>query len=89
MSADYDRARLKDPKFIEQVLEARRTPIGVKILAGPRLFDQECALERLRIREQFPEFTDEQVKEELGRRLAARRQIDEAGIYRNVGMLDE
>ena len=78
-----------DPNFIEKVLYSRRRSIGEKMLDGPRLFDLDCELERIRIRAQFPSFDDEQVEEELRYRLAIARQVDEVGIYHDVGILDE
>ena len=70
--------------FVDKVRRARRTPPGEKLLDGPRLFDQNCQLMRGAIRSQFPEFDDGQVEQELRRRLAIARRIDEAGIYTNI-----
>lgn len=81
--------RLMDEIFIDKVLRARRRTIGEKMLDGPRLFETACQVMRSGIRWQFPDFNDEQIEAELRRRLAIRRRIDEAGIYQNVGMLDE
>ncbi|MFM9960957.1 MAG: hypothetical protein ACKV2Q_07010 [Planctomycetaceae bacterium] len=78
-----------DPNFIEKVLYARGRSIGEKMLDGPRLFDLDCELDRIRIRAQFPTFDDEQVEQELRYRLSVARQIDEAGIYHDAGMLEE
>ncbi|MBC7855887.1 MAG: hypothetical protein IAF94_20865 [Pirellulaceae bacterium] len=86
---DDETKRLMDSIFIEKVLRARRTPIDVKIMDGPRLFDMNCALARGGIRSQFPNYSDEQVERELRRRLAIARRIDEANIYRNVEDPDE
>ena len=67
--------------------------IGERIAAGPKLFDLECERARARARQEIrshnPQFTDEQVNEELHRRLAAQRAIDEAGIYRDIGPVEE
>jgi len=70
--------------FIDKIRRARRMTPGEKMLEGPRLFDQNCQLMRGAIRSQFPEFDDAQVEQELRRRLAIARRIDEAGIYTNV-----
>ncbi len=86
---DDDTKRLMDEIFVDKVLRARRRSIGEKILDGPRLFEDGCKLMRSGIRWQFPEYADEQVEAELRRRLSIRRRIDEAGIYRDVGVLDE
>ncbi len=86
---DAETKALMDSIFIDKVLRARRRSIGEKMLDGPRLFEDGCLLMRNGIRWQFPEFSDEQVESELRRRLAIRRKIDEAGIYRDAGVLDE
>ena len=75
---------LMDAIFVDKVRRARQTPPGEKMLDGPRLFDQNCQLMRGAIRSQFPEFDDGQVEQELRRRLAIARRIDEAGIYTNI-----
>ena len=86
---DAETKALMDSIFIGKALRARRRSGGTKMLDGPRLFADGCALMRSGIRWQFPEFSDQQVEAELRRRLAIRRKIDEAGIYRNGGVLDE
>ncbi len=88
MSLAYEPTRSSDPDYIEKVLLARRTPMGVKILEGPRLFDLNCSQERLSIRSQFPDFSDNQVEDELRSRLAAIRKAEEEGIYFDAGVLD-
>ena len=75
---------LMDAIFVDKVRRARLMSPGEKMLDGPRLFDQNCQLMRGAIRSQFPEFDDAQVEQELRRRLAIARRIDEAGIYTNV-----
>jgi hypothetical protein len=80
---------LMDSIFIEKALRARRTPMDEKILDGPRLFDMNCSLVRNGIRAQFPNYNDEQVEQELGRRLAIARRIADAGIYRDIEETDE
>ena len=86
---DAETKQLMDSIFIEKVLRARQRTPGEKMLDGPRLFAMGCLMMRNGIRWQFPEFTEEQVEAELVRRLAIRRQIDEAGIYQDAGVLDE
>ncbi len=83
------RKRVLGADFVEKVLEARRMTIGERIAAGPKLFDLECERARQEIRSHNPQFTDEQVNEELRRRLAAQRAIDEAGIYRDIRPVEE
>ena len=89
MSVDAETKQLMDDIFIDKVLRARRRSVGAKILDGPRLFDDCCQMMRGGIRSQFPEYTEEQVRSELRRRLAIQRQIQEAGIYQDAGVLDE
>ena len=43
-----------------------------------------CQIARGGIQSQFPEFTDEQVEQELDRRLAINRRIADGNIYRNI-----
>lgn len=80
---------LQDELFIDKVLRARRRSISEKILDGPRLFESACAMMRNGIRAQFPDLGEEQVELELRRRLEIKRRIDEAGIYQDVGVLNE
>lgn len=80
---------LMDSIFIEKALRTRRRPIDEKMLDGPKLFEDCCLLMRSGIRSQFPDYTAEQFEKELRRRLEIRRRINEAGIYKNVGILDE
>lgn len=74
---------LIDDIFRAKVLRARRQSPESKFEQGIELF--EIAVVRMRggIRSQFPEFTAEQVEEELRRRLARVRQIQEHGFYAN------
>lgn len=80
---------LHDSVFRTKVARARRTPMAEKMLDGPRLFDQSCEIMRGGIRSENPEFTPEQVEQELRRRLAIARKIDDAGLYRDAGVVDE
>ena len=86
---DAETKSLMDSIFIEKILRARRTPMDEKILDGPRLFDLNCSLARSGIRAQFPDYSDEQVEQELDRRLAIARRISDAGIYHNIEDTDE
>ena len=86
---DDETKQMMDSIFIGKVLRARRTPMDEKILDGPRLFDLNCAMARSGIRSQFPDYSDEQVEQELRRRLAIARRIDDAGIYSNIEDPDE
>ena len=70
---------MADQSYREEVLFARRIPPGEKLLDGPRLFDYACRITESGIRHQFPDATEEQVRQmlreriELGRRLEANR----------------
>ncbi len=81
---DEETKRLMDSIFIGKVLRGRQTPMDEKILDGARLFDMTCQIARGGIRAHFPEFTDEQVDQELDRRLAITRRIADGNIYRNI-----
>jgi hypothetical protein len=81
---DDETKQLMDSIYLEKILRARRTPIDERIMDGPRLFDMNCAMARSGIRSQYPHFSEEQVKQELRRRLAIARRIDDANIYRNI-----
>lgn len=86
---DDETKQLMDEIFIDKILRARRRSISEKILDGPKLFESSCAMMRNGIRSQHPDFNADQIEQELRRRLAIKRRIDEAGIYTNVGVLDE
>ncbi len=77
-----------DPNYIKKVLYSRSRTMGERMLDGARLFDLDCQLERIRIRAQFPIFSDEQVEQELKYRLAVARWNEDEGIYRDGGILD-
>ena len=80
---DPETRSLQDAIFLSKVARARRTPIGDKILEGPRLFDLTCQRMRDGIRHEFPDF------DELRRRLRIKRKIDERGFYQDAGIIDE
>jgi hypothetical protein len=54
----------------EAIEEARRMTFEQKFLAGPDLFDMACEFTKAGIRYQNPTFTEQQVIEELRRRIA-------------------
>ena len=89
MSVDVETKQLMDEILIGKVLRARQRSLDKKMLDGPQLFDDCCQLMRGGIRSQFPDFTEEQVRTELRRRLAIQRQLHEVGIYQDAGVLDE
>lgn len=54
----------------EDIEQARRMSLGQKFFAGAELFDDACAVTRGGIRYENPRFTEQQVLEELRRRIA-------------------
>ena len=70
---------LIDEIYRERVVRARRTPPQEKFLAGAELFEFACKVTVAGIRNQFPDASEERVREilrqrlELGRRLEERR----------------
>ena len=80
---------LQDAIFLSKVARARRTPIGEKIMEGPRLFDLTCQRMRDGIQHEFPDFDEQQVEQELRQRLRIKRRIDEQGFYQDAGTIDE
>ncbi len=80
---------LQNSIFQSKVARARQQPIDEKIFEGPRLFDQVCQRMRDGIRQERPQFTDDEVEDELRRRLAITKRIDERGFYEDAGYIDE
>lgn len=85
---DPETKSLQDAIFLSKVA-MRRTPIGEKIMEGPRLFDLTCQRMRDGIQHEFPDFDEHQVEKELRRRLRIKRRIDEQGFYQDAGTIDE
>ncbi len=54
----------------EEIADARRLSFAQKFIAGAALFDYACQVTRSGIRMQHPEFNEQQVLDELRRRLA-------------------
>lgn len=63
---EFSRAYLPDREAIEK---ARTMSISEKLLAGARLFEEECDANRAEIRLMNPDWNEEQVESELNRRL--------------------
>ena len=65
-------------KPIEQadVEAARRQTFAQKFWAGAELFEYACAITEAGIRMQHPDFSDEQVRAELRRRIALGAQFE-------------
>ena len=60
---------LIDELYREEVLEARRMSPEDKFLQGEELFDYACSITLAGIRHQNPEFSDDECRRELERRL--------------------
>jgi hypothetical protein len=74
---------LIDSIYIEKVLRARQTPIGEKLLDGPRLFALECEAVRAEIRKQQPNASSADIRRILREQLEAARLLEEEGLYVN------
>ncbi|NOS99905.1 MAG: hypothetical protein HOP29_04700 [Phycisphaerales bacterium] len=70
-------AELIDDIYREKVLRARKMTVEEKLLAGPRLFEFACRIMREGIRMQHADFDDAAVEDELRRRLAIARRLEE------------
>ncbi len=86
---DEETQQLMDAIFADKVRRAQSRSMDQRLLDGPRLFESSCQMMRNGIRSQFPDYSVEQVETELRRRIAIKRQLDEAGIYTDAGVLDE
>ncbi len=89
MPVDPDIKALQDAIFWEKVERAKRTPIAERIAAGPELFDEMIELIRGVIAGQHPEYTPDDVSREISRRLAIGQMLDDAGLYRDAGVIDD
>jgi hypothetical protein len=67
---------LIDALYRERVLRARATPPEEKMLDSARLFDMACEITKGGIRQQHPDWAEQQVLGELRRRLAIRRILE-------------
>ncbi|HEY2586104.1 MAG TPA: DUF433 domain-containing protein [Tepidisphaeraceae bacterium] len=64
------RSTAPDSLWQRKVESARRQTFAQKFMAGAELFDDACAVTEAGIRMQHPEFSDDQVRAELRRRIA-------------------
>ena len=69
-------AALADEIYRERVVRARKTPPEDKFLAGEELFEYACWITLAGIRHQNPEFTHEDCRRELDRRLELRKRME-------------
>ena len=69
---------LADVLYWEKVERARRVKPEDRMKAGPELFDYACTITLSALREQMPEASEAQLLDGLRRRLAIKRQLEEA-----------
>lgn len=62
--------RLIEELARDEIQHARRMTFAQKFLAGAELFDYACSISIAGIRMQHPQFSEEEVAEELRRRLS-------------------
>jgi hypothetical protein len=67
---------VNDEHYREQVLRARQMTPEEKFLAGEELFMSECKKALAEIKSQNPEFSDEDCRRELQRRLDLQEQME-------------
>ena len=72
-----DIKQLADAIYRDRVLRARATPPAQKLLAGAQLFDYACRISMDGIRNQYPNATEEAVREHLARRVALGRRLEQ------------
>ncbi|HYF35100.1 MAG TPA: hypothetical protein VD994_07430 [Prosthecobacter sp.] len=73
---------LADAIYADKVRRARAAPPNQKMGWGPELFHEACERMAMGIRAQVPHFTPAEVQDQLRRRLARLREVQEHGIYR-------
>lgn len=71
-------APLINDLYRERVIRARRTSPEEKFLAGEELFEWACSITLAGIQNENPEFSDEDCKRELDRRLELRERMERA-----------
>lgn len=80
---------LQDDLFRSKVQRARRMSLDERLMEGLRLFDRGVSLMRDGIRGQHPEFDEAQIEREVHRRLAIAKRLDDAGLYRDAGVVSD
>jgi hypothetical protein len=63
----------------ERLARANRMTPGERMLAGAALFDMACEISKAGIRHQFPQFNEQQVLEELRRRIKLGEKLRDKG----------
>lgn len=80
---------LQDDLFRAKVRRARRMSPDERMMEGLRLFDRGMSLMRDGIRAQHPDFDESQVENEVSRRLAVAKRLEEAGMCRDAGVVSD
>lgn len=86
---DGDTVSLQRSIFREKVRRARAASAAEKLADAATLFDGTLALMQDAVATDNPAFTADQVRAEVLRRLQIARRLDEAGIYRAAGTIDD
>jgi hypothetical protein len=73
---DQGIAQLADSIYRERVERARRRSIADKLLDGGILFEHACEIAKAGIRSQNPQFDEDQVRNELRRRLGLAHRLE-------------
>jgi hypothetical protein len=84
-----DRDELRRSIFREKIRRAQAIPAAGKIADAANLLDDTLALMRMAIATDNPTFGPAQIHAEVTRRLLIARRLDEAGIYRPAGTIDD
>lgn len=67
---------LADELYRERVLRARRTPLEIRLLQGPDLFDLGCETMLMGLRVQLPNASEDELQNALRQRLARGRRLE-------------
>jgi len=86
---DPETKSLQASIFLSKVARAQQASESEKLAEGPLLFDQNMAVMRGAIKSQFPDWSNDQVDQEIDRRLRMAKRISDAGFYRDAEMADE
>ena len=76
--------RFNDQRYREKVLAARAMSEEDRILAGERLFDQECERIKTELRRQHADWSEDAIRAALREQIERQRQVEDAGLYRDA-----
>ncbi len=80
---------VQDEIFLSKLEQARQLSVGQKLLAGPELFDMGLTMMRSGICMRYPEYNEQQVNNEIFRRLEIARRIDDGDRYCPLDAINE